>query len=112
LVALAVASATIGWALSLGASAADDASVQVAAVESDMHEFMEYVFEPTYARLQASMVTAKANSPDWTAIKSDSLILAESTNLLLGRGEATDATWQNHVQQVREVRISPMANIS
>ena len=36
-----------------------DAGVEVAVpVEDSMHEFMEYVFQPTYLRLKASMATA------------------------------------------------------
>ena len=60
---------------------ADDA----APVEDSMHEFMEYVFQPTYLRLKASMATAPTDNKGWKAVKSDSLILAESCNLLFAR---------------------------
>lgn len=56
-----------------------------APVEDSMHEFMEYVFQPTYLRLKASMVTAPVDNKGWKAVKSDSLILAESCNLLFAR---------------------------
>jgi hypothetical protein len=100
LVTLAVLSIAIGWRLAPRATAADVA-VQIVAVEPDMHEFMEYFFQPTYQRLQASMAQIGTDSPNWKAIKSDSLILAESTTLLLGRGEAGEASWQKHVQETR-----------
>jgi hypothetical protein len=63
------------------AAPTDDA----APVEDSMHEFMEYVFQPTYLRLKASMAAAPADNKGWKAVKSDSLILAESCNLLLAR---------------------------
>lgn len=56
-----------------------------APVEDSMHEFMEYVFQPTYLRLKATMAAAPADNKGWKALKSDSLILAESCNLLFAR---------------------------
>ncbi len=56
-----------------------------APVEDSMHEFMEYVFQPTYLRLKANMAVAPADNKGWKAVKSDSLILAESCNLLFVR---------------------------
>ena len=55
------------------------------AVEDSMHEFMEYVFQPTYRRLKLSMAAEPNDNKDWKTIKSDSLILAESCNLLFAR---------------------------
>lgn len=54
-------------------------------VEDNMHEFMEYVFQPTYKRLKVSMAEKPEAKAGWKAIKSDSLILAESCNLLFAR---------------------------
>jgi hypothetical protein len=73
-----------------------------APVEEDMHEFMEYVFQPTYLRLKKSISELSPNQPDWKAIKSDTLILAESTNLLLHRGEKDDPAWRKHALEVRQ----------
>ncbi|MEJ7592281.1 MAG: hypothetical protein WKF77_12090 [Planctomycetaceae bacterium] len=56
-----------------------------APVEDSMHEFMEYVFQPTYLRLKASMAAAPIDNKGWKAVKSDALILAESCNLLFVR---------------------------
>ena len=64
---------------------ADDpaAGAKVAPVETNMHEFMEYVFQPTFRRLKPAMDPSHAAEPAWKTIKSDSLILAETSNLLL-----------------------------
>ena len=73
-------------------------------VEADMHEFMEYVFEPPYLRLKASLATAPEDKAVWKGIKSDSLILAEAGNLLLGRPpEGGEADWNAHAVKVRTV---------
>ncbi|MEZ6124408.1 MAG: hypothetical protein R3C49_14715 [Planctomycetaceae bacterium] len=70
---------------------------QAQVVEDSMHEFMEYVFQPTYRRLKASMAAAPADNAGWKAIKSDSLILAESCNLLFARLPETDSKdWAHH----------------
>jgi mono/diheme cytochrome c family protein len=72
-------------------------------VEDDMHEFMEYVFEPTYKRLKAVMAAEPADNAAWKAIKSDSLILAEGANLLLIRGPKENAgAWNEYSAAVRE----------
>jgi hypothetical protein len=73
-------------------------------IEKDMHEFMEYVFEPTFNRLKAQMASAPADTPAWKAIKSDSLILAESCNLLLLRAPEDDAPmWLQLSGEVRNL---------
>lgn len=78
---------------------ATPASVEdpAAPVEDSMHEFMEYVFQPTYRRLKESMKAAPADNAGWKAVKSDSLILAESCNLLFSRAPEEDAAdWNRH----------------
>lgn len=67
--------------------AADDAATAgaVVPVEDDMHEFMEYVFQPTFRRLKPAMASEPTNNAGWKTIKSDALILAEGGNLLLSR---------------------------
>ena len=73
---------------------AEEAGVEPSPVEADMHEFMEYVFEPAYKRLKASMAKAPADNKAWKSIKGDSLALAEAANLLLIRGpEEHRADW-------------------
>ncbi len=60
-------------------------SAKMQPVESDMHEFMEYVFQPTYKRLQKSISVETTDKAVWKGIKADALILAEAGNLLLLR---------------------------
>jgi len=68
-------------------------------VEDSMHEFMEYVFQPTYLRLKATMTTAPADNKGWKAIKADSLVLAESCNLLFSRApDGAAADWIAHAK--------------
>ncbi len=66
-------------------------------VEKDMHEFMEYVFQPTYKRLKQSMAAEPADRGAWKGIKSDSLILAEGGNLLLMHTPKEDAALWNEL---------------
>ncbi|MGB7344723.1 MAG: hypothetical protein WBD20_10940 [Pirellulaceae bacterium] len=74
-----------------------------AIVEDSMHEFMEYVFQPTYKRLKVSMASQPADNAGWKAIKSDSLILAESCNLLFARApEENVDDWNKHSVDSRE----------
>ncbi|GAB5439863.1 MAG: hypothetical protein Fues2KO_02120 [Fuerstiella sp.] len=93
---------------SRGNSVSATAPVTIAAdgekiVEEDMHEFMEYVFQPTYRRLKASMGEAPADNKGWKAIKSDSLILAESCNLLFARTPEVDGDdWNRHAAASRD----------
>ncbi len=86
-------------------SGAEDAATKATpvAVEDDMHEFMEYMFEPPYKRLKAGLAKAPEDRSAWKGIKSDSLILAEAANLLLHRHPTDDATaWSKHAMAVRK----------
>lgn len=72
-------------------------------VDKDMHEFMEYVFQPTYKRLKQAMAAEPADKSIWKGIKSDSLILAEGGNLLLLRKPQEDAaSWDELSSSMRE----------
>lgn len=64
---------------------------QAQPVENDMHEFMEYLFQPTYNRLKPLMAGAPSNNAGWKGIKADSLTLAEGGNLLLSRVPEKDS---------------------
>ena len=55
-------------------------------VDESMHHFMEYVFEPNYKRLKASLTSEPKDKQAWKGIKGDALTLAEATNLLMTRG--------------------------
>lgn len=72
-------------------------------VEPDMHEFMEYVFQPTYKRLKQAMAAEPADRSAWKTIKADSLILAEGGNLLLLHDpEKKRKEWDAHSIEVRK----------
>ncbi|HAH43371.1 MAG TPA: hypothetical protein DCM07_00690, partial [Planctomycetaceae bacterium] len=72
-------------------------------VEPDMHEFMEYVFQPTYKRLKQAMASEPADRNAWKSIKADSLILAEGGNLLLlHKPEENRKAWDAHSIEVRK----------
>lgn len=72
-------------------------------VEADMHEFMEYVFQPTYLRLKPAMAAEPKDRGGWKTIKADSLSLAEAGNLLIGRSpEKDDKVWDEMSIAVRE----------
>ncbi len=71
-------------------------------VEEDMHEFMEYAFEPGYKRLRDAMAKAPENNGQWKAIKGDSLTLAEGGNLLMMRApEEEGVAWNRFSAAVR-----------
>jgi hypothetical protein len=75
-----------------------------APVEEDMHEFMEYAFQPAYLRLQAAMAAEPKDNAGWKPIKAESLVLAEGGNLLLIRPSAEDArAWNEHSIKVRQL---------
>lgn len=108
---LLTAGLILGMGVALTAShtsptqAADDSKKTAAGVpvEPDMHEFMEYVFQPTYRRLKSALSTEPENNQVWKAIKSDSLILAEGGNLLLLHTPKDEgAGWNQHSVQVRQ----------
>lgn len=78
-------------------------AIAITPVEASMHEFMEYMYQPAFLRLKASMAAAPSDNMGWKAIKTDSLILAEANNLLLERGPQEDsADWKAHAVRVRE----------
>lgn len=96
----------VGWFWSATTSVAADkshGSSDEEPVEPDMHEFMEYVFQPTYKRLKPVMAQSPEDNAGWKSIKSDALILAEGGNLLLIRQPEDDAAdWVKHSVQVRD----------
>lgn len=72
-------------------------------IETNLHEFMEYVFEPTIHELRESMTPENAKSPAWGKIKSGSLILGEGGNLLLMRvPEESPEDFKTHAITMRE----------
>lgn len=87
-------SLVLGW---------DEVKPQPAPVEEDMHEFMEYAFEPAYKRLRDVMAKTPESNTQWKAIKGDSLALAEGGNLLLIRApKEGEADWGKFSVAVRK----------
>ena len=71
-------------------------------VEEDMHEFMEYVFAPSYERLKAGMSAEPSNKAEWKVIKAEALTLAEASNLLwLRKPEQEIEAWTQTASNVR-----------
>jgi hypothetical protein len=73
-------------------------------VEPDMHEFMEYLFQPTYVRLKGAMEEEPEDDDGatWGTVKSGALILAEGGNLIMLRGpEEERGAWDTHAAAVR-----------
>ncbi len=66
----------------------DDA---VKPVDVNMHDLMEGMFQAPYRRLKTAMEKAPADPPAWKALRSDALILAEGSNLLILRKPENDA---------------------
>lgn len=73
------------------------------AVEGSVHEYMEYLHEPTFHRLNEAIAQPPSGEEDWESITSNALILAESGNLLLLRGpsERRDL-WVKNATALRE----------
>ncbi len=84
------------------AEAQDAAASDPQAVEPDMHEFMEYVFQPTFGELKKAMQEKPKDKKGWFAVKSGALILAEGGNLILLRGPQDDReAWNRYAIAVR-----------
>lgn len=96
---------TLLWSQSTPTLAGPDSKKKQAGVpvEPDMHEFMEYVFQPTYKRLKQAIAAEPDNRKVWKAIKSDALILAEGGNLLLlHEPKDNGASWNEYSLDVRK----------
>lgn len=100
-----LALALLTWTAFAVLTAADEeAATGQEVVEKSMHEFMEYVFQPTYKRLKVTMKEEVTEKSGWKALKSDSLILAESCNLLLLRApEENAADWNAISAETRQL---------
>lgn len=84
------------------AESQDTSVTSLQAVETDMHEFMEYVFQPTFGQLKIAMKEKPKDKKGWFAIKSGALILAEGGNLILLRGPQDDrGAWNKYAESVR-----------
>jgi len=93
---------TAAFALAATPLAANDPAV-VKPVDSDMHHFMEYGYEPAYLRLKEVLAKNLADRAAWKPVKGDALTLAELTNLLVARAPDAKAAkdWTKHSLAVR-----------
>ena len=73
-------------ALSLAGKAVEEKLKPV----DNMHHFMEYIYEPVFNDLKALVEKEPADKKGWSAIKSKSLILAETSILLHDRVPAVN----------------------
>ena len=72
-------------------------------VDTNMHDFMEGVFQAPYRRLKAGLAAEPKDAAGWKAVRSDALILAEGGNLLLLRKAPKDAAeWAKHSAASRD----------
>ena len=69
-------------------------ALEIVPVDTNMHDFMEGMFQAPYRRLKVSIATEPTDNNGWKAIRSDILILAEGSNLLvLRKPEKEQAKW-------------------
>lgn len=73
---------------------ADAPPPELVPVDTNMHDFMEGMFQAPYRRLKESIATEPKDNSGWKVIRSDLLILAEGSNLLvLRKQEKEQAKW-------------------
>ena len=65
-------------------------ATELVPVDTNMHDFMEGMFQAPYRRLKESIAAEPKDNNGWKAIRSDLLILAEGSNLLLLRKQEKD----------------------
>ncbi|MAT13887.1 MAG: hypothetical protein CMJ46_01295 [Planctomyces sp.] len=86
------------------ADSSGDSKAELKPIESDPHEFMEYVFQPNYKKLKAALASEPTDGKGWYDVKSGALILSEGGNLLLMRTPDEKADeWNSHAVHVRDL---------
>jgi len=69
-------------------------AIDIVPVDTNMHDLMEGMFQAPYRRLKEAIANEPKDNNGWRAIRSDLLILAEGSNLLVLRKQEKDqATW-------------------
>jgi len=69
-------------------------AIEMVPLDTNMHDFMEGMFQAPYRRLKVSIAAEPTDNNGWKAIRSDVLILAEGSNLLVLRKQEKDqAKW-------------------
>lgn len=87
-----IASAVTGGYLQPSATAVPSNSppTDIVPVDTNMHDFMEAMFQTPYRRLKEAMANEPKDNNGWRAVRSDLLILAEGSNLLVLRKQEKD----------------------
>lgn len=70
---------------------------EIVPVDTNMHDFMEGMFQAPYRRLKESIAAEPKDNNGWKAIRSDVLILSEGSNILmLRKPEKDEAKWDEY----------------
>lgn len=81
----------------------DKPAIAMVPVEADVHEFMEYAFEPFFHTLKSALEGAPADKNAWKSVKANALVLAENGNLLMLRGPEENSTaWNRLATEMRD----------
>lgn len=99
-----LAVAGLSFLLQTSAAEPTEAAVdEIRPLDVNMHDFMEGVFQSPYRRLKVAMEKEPADAQGWKALRSDALILAEGSNLLLVRKPEKDvADWLKYSNASRD----------
>ena len=70
---------------------------EIVPVDTNMHDFMEGMFQAPYRRLKEAIAAEPKDNNGWKAIRSDVLILSEGSNILvLRKPEKDQAKWDEY----------------
>lgn len=79
------------------AISSNNAAAEMVPVDTNMHDLMEGMFQAPYRRLKESIAMEPKDNNGWRAVRSDVLILAEGSNLLVLRKQEKDqAKWDEY----------------
>lgn len=90
------------------ANSVADETIEFAPVD-ELGHFMDYICQPCYKALKESMATAPVNRKEWKPIKTNALILAETSALVASRppeDTADTKQWQQICKQVHDAGAS------
>ena len=73
-------------------------------IEEDVHEFMEYINGPVFARLRKLLAEEPKGRPEWRQARGYALVLGETGNLLMIRPPEEDeaAGWKRFSAALRD----------
>ncbi len=88
---------TFAYVRSNAVDAVDWLDTELKPVDVTMHDFMEGMFQAPYRRLKPNMAAEPKDNATWKAVRSDALIMAEGSNLLLIRKPEKDVEAWNRM---------------